>query len=339
MATPDRPYGFASKAKITGIGSYVPPKVISNTDLEELVSTDNEWIIRRTGIERRHQAGDEQFTSDLAIAAVQDLFNRFPSSPQDVDAILVATSTPDMPFPSVAALVQRAFGMSSCLALDVSAACAGFVSALQMANGLILTGAYRKVLVLGAETLTKITDYSDRTTCILFGDGAGAVLLEAAEEGAFLASNSVTDGSGASHVFCTGLSDQVDGEALPGDGHIVQNGREVYKWVLSTVPDGVRDLLRKSGHELSDLDWFVPHSANLRMIEAVCERLDLPSERALESVVRNGNTSAASIPLALDSAYKQGKLHTGHLMALYGFGAGLTQSGLLLRWTLPQSQI
>lgn len=334
MEQPSQQAEFVSKAVITAIGSYVPPKVISNSDLEKLVSTDNEWILRRTGIEERHQAATDQFTSHLAIAAVQDLFSRFPSSPQDVDAIIVATSTPDMPFPSVAAQIQKAICAARCLAVDVSAACAGFVTALQMANGLILTGAYRKVLVIGAETLTKITDYTDRSTCILFGDGAGAVLLEAAEEGALLASNAVTEGSGGSHVYCTGLSKQLDNEILLGLGNLVQNGREVYKWALSTIPEGVRDLLLKSGRQLSDLDWFVPHSANLRMIEAICERLELPSEKALESVVRNGNTSAASIPLALDAAFKAGKLKPGNLMALYGFGAGLTQSGLLLRWTL-----
>ncbi|KIL34685.1 3-oxoacyl-ACP synthase [Cohnella kolymensis] len=334
MKQPSQRTDFVSKAEITAIGSYVPPKVITNSDLEQMVQTDNEWILRRTGIEERHQAADDQFTSHLAIAAVQDLFGRFPSSQQDVDAIIVATSTPDMPFPSVAAQVQKAICAARCLAVDISAACAGFVTALQMANGLILSGAYRKVLVIGAETLTKITDYTDRSTCILFGDGAGAVLMETSEEGALLASNAVTEGTGGSHVYCTGLSKQLDTEILLGQGNLVQNGREVYKWALSTIPEGVTDLLQKSGHRLSDLDWFIPHSANLRMIEAICERLEFPSDKVLESVVRNGNTSAASIPLALDAAYKQGKLKPGNLMALYGFGAGLTQSGLLVKWTL-----
>jgi 3-oxoacyl-[acyl-carrier-protein] synthase-3 len=314
---------LASKAHITAIGSYVPEHVITNADIEKYVETNNEWIVRRTGIEERHQASSEQQTSHLAIAAVQDLLSRFPSlSAQDIDAILVATTTPDRPFPSVASQVQQAIGAVRCLAVDVSAACAGFVTALQMANGLILTGAYRKVVVIGAETLTKITDYTDRSTCILFGDGAGAVLVEATTEGAFLSSNAETDGSGGMQVYCN------------DNNKIVQNGREVYKWALSTVPSGVRDLLTGAGMKLAELDWFVPHSANLRMIEAICERLELSSEKALQSVVHNGNTSAASIPLALDAAYKEGKLQPGNLIALYGFGSGLTQSGLLLRWTL-----
>jgi 3-oxoacyl-[acyl-carrier-protein] synthase-3 len=313
---------FASKAQITALGSYVPDKIISNADLEKMVDTDNEWIVRRTGIEQRHQAGSEQYTSHLAVAAVQDLLSRFPVNAEDIDAILVATTTPDMPFPSVSSQVQQAIGAANCLAVDLSAACAGFVTALQMANGLIISGAYRKIVVIGAETLTKITDYTDRSTCILFGDGAGAVLVEAAEEGAFLASNANTDGSGGVHVYCK------------PNGNIVQNGREIYKWALTTVPEGVRDLLKGTNLQLSDLDWFVPHSANLRMIEAICERLELPYEKALHSVVRNGNTSAASIPLALDAAYKEGKLQPDQLIVLYGFGAGLTRSGLLLRWTL-----
>lgn len=314
---------FQSRARLSAIGTYVPDGIITNADLEKVVVTDNEWIVRRTGIEQRHQAAPDQKTSDLAIAAVRDLLSRFPAvDASRIDGILVATTTPDMPFPSVASQVQRAIGAERCLAVDLSAACAGFVSALQMANGLILSGAYRSVLVIGAETLTKITDYTDRSTCILFGDGAGAVLVEASDPGAFLGANAVTDGSGGMQVYC-----------VPNE-KIVQNGREVYKWALSTVPDGVRNLLGQAGLTIEQLDWFVPHSANLRMIEGICERLGIPADKALQSVVRNGNTSAATIPLALDAAYREGKLSSGQLLALYGFGSGLTQSGLLIRWTL-----
>ena len=314
---------FYSTAHITALGSYVPVRTITNADLEKMVETNHEWIVRRTGIEVRHQADDGQTTGDMAIAAVRNLLERFPAvDPARIDGILVATTTPDMPFPSVASQVQRTIGAHKCLAVDISAACAGFVTGLQMANGLIATGAYRRILVIGAETLTRITDYTDRSTCILFGDGAGAVLVEARHQGAFLAANAVTDGSGGMQVY-----------VRPGE-KIVQNGREVYKWALSTVPDGVRDLVSQAGLTTGDLDWFVPHSANLRMIEAICERLELPADKALQSVVRNGNTSAASIPLALDAAYREGKLNSGQLLALYGFGSGLTQSGLLVRWTL-----
>ncbi|XID95680.1 beta-ketoacyl-ACP synthase III [Paenibacillaceae bacterium WGS1546] len=316
-----RPY--SSKARLTAIGSYVPERTITNADLEKLVDTNHEWIVRRTGIEQRRQAAEGQTTGDLAVAAVRNLLERFPDTDAaSIDGILVATTTPDRPFPSVASQVQAAIGAKRAIAADVSAACAGFVTGLQMADGLLLTGAYRKILVIGAETLTRITDYTDRSTCILFGDGAGAALLEASDSGAFLAFNAFTDGSGGRHVYCD-----------PG-ASIVQNGREVYKWALSTVPEGVRELLSLADIAPERLDWFVPHSANLRMIEAICERLTFPPEKALESVVRHGNTSAASIPLALDAAYKAGKLRSGQLMALYGFGSGLTQAGALLRWTL-----
>ena len=322
-----------SQAAVTAIGSYVPTGIITNADLERLVETDHEWIVRRTGIVTRHRAAEDEFTSDLAVAAVRDLLDRYSVKPDDIDAIIVATTTPDMPFPSVASQVQKAFGMPGALAVDINAACAGFVTGLQMANAFILAGAYRKILVIGAETLTKITDYTDRTTCILFGDGAGALLVEAASEGAFLSSYAATEGTGGSHVYLTGLSKLWEGQVLPGDGKLVQNGREVYKWAVSTIPDAVRELTEASGHDVADLDWLVPHSANLRMIEAICERLAFPSDRTLQSVVDNGNTSAASIPLALDAGVREGKLRPGHLVALFGFGSGLTQSGIVLRWT------
>lgn len=329
--------GLQSRAAISAIGSYVPEGTISNADLERLVDTNHEWIVRRTGIITRHRAGEDEFTSHLAIAAVRDLIRRYEVDPSDVDGIIVATTTPDMPFPSVAAQVQKAFGMARALAVDINAACAGFVTALQMANGLILTGAYRKILVIGAETLTKVTDYSDRSTCILFGDGAGALLVERTQTGTFLSSYASTEGTGGHHVYMTGLSKLWEGQVLAGDGKLVQNGREVYKWAVSTIPDAVRQLVEAAGLRLDELDWLVPHSANLRMIEAICERLGFPSEKTLQSVVENGNTSAASIPLALDAGVRSGRLKPGHLVGLIGFGSGLTQSGLALRWTLPSS--
>lgn len=325
---------FVSRSAITAIGSYVPKRVLDNDELAAMVDTNDEWIVRRTGIRERRIAADDEFTSDLAIAAVRDLLCRYPTATDDIDGVLVATTTPDSPFPSVASRVQAAFGFKAALAFDLNAACAGFVSALQTANGLILTGMYRKILVIGAETLSKITDYTDRSTCILFGDGAGAVLVERADEGRFLASHAVTDGTGGIHVYASGLSRDWNGQPLSGDGRIVQNGREVYKWALSTVPDGIRSLLRDSGIEAEELDWIVPHSANLRMIEAICGRLGMPYERALTSAAEFGNTSAASIPLALDLAAQDGRLSAGQTIALYGFGSGLTQAGLLLRWAI-----
>jgi len=323
-----------SHTEITAIGSYVPEKILTNADLERMVDTSDEWIVRRTGIRERRVSGPEQFTSDLAIEAVRNLMERYPDRGDDIDAIIVATTTPDTPFPSVASRIQQAFGFRRCLAFDLNAACAGFVAALQAASGLVESGAYRKVLVVGADTLTKLTDYSERSTCILFGDGAGAVLAERAAEGALLAASADTDGSGGIHVYASGLARTWNGQPLAGDGKIVQNGREVYKWAVQTVPCGVRALLDDAGLAADGLDWLVPHSANLRMIDAICERLGLPPERALHSVVRYGNTSSASIPLALDLAVRDGRLRPGQTAALYGFGSGLSQAGVLLRWTL-----
>lgn len=323
-----------SRAAITAIGSYVPPGAITNADLERMVETNHEWIVRRTGIVTRHRAQENEYASHMAVAAVRDLLDRYPVRSDDIDGILVATTTPDMPCPSVASQVERAFGMPRALAVDINAACAGFVTGLQMANGLILTGAYRKILVIGAETLTKVTDYTDRSTCILFGDGAGAVLVEAVPEGAFLSSYASTDGAGGHQVYMTGLARQLGEQPLTGDGKLVQNGREVYKWAVQTLPSAIRELAAAAGLDgPSDLDWLVPHSANLRMIEAICERLEFPTGKALQSVVDNGNTSAASIPLALDEAVRNGRLQPGQLAVLIGFGSGLTQSGVVLRWT------
>ncbi len=332
--TVSHPSTFQSRARLTAIGSYVPETLLTNEDMEKLVETDNEWIVRRTGIVTRHRAAEDEFASDLAVKAVGNLLERYEVEPSDIDGIIVATSTGNFRFPSVAAYVQKAYGMNRALAVDINAACAGFVTGLQMANGFILSGAYRKMLVIGVDTLTKITDYTDRSTCILFGDGAGAVLLEAAQEGAFLATYAATEGAGGPHVYATSVSKLWEGQVLGGqEGKLVQNGREVYKWALSTIPDAVKTMVAEAGYQVQDLDWFVPHSANLRMIEALCERLDFPLEQTLESVVHNGNTSAATIPLALDAAVREKKLLPGHLLALFGFGSGLTQSGAVLRWT------
>jgi 3-oxoacyl-[acyl-carrier-protein] synthase-3 len=330
------PQPFQSRAVITAIGSYVPEEIMTNEDLSRLVDTSDEWIVRRTGIRTRHRAAAHEFSSHMAIAAIRNMAERFRIDPGDADAILVATTTPDMPFPSTAALIQKSFGMPGALTADLNAACAGFVTALQMANGLILSGAYRKIIVVGTDTMTKITDYTDRSTCILFGDGAGAVMVEAATEGAFLSSFATTDGNGGHLVYLNGLSRMREGLSLPEIGNrdkLVQNGREVYKWAVSTIPGAIGNWLAQSGHCIDELDWFVPHSANLRMIEAICERLGIPSTRALESVTACGNTSSASIPLALDMGLRNGRLRPGNLVLLFGFGAGLAQSGLLMRWT------
>lgn len=327
-------------ARITAVGSYVPQRRLTNADLEQMVDTNDEWIVQRTGIRERRISRQDEYTSDLCAAAVRDLMNRYGKSVQDVDMILVATSTPDMPFPSVAAIVQNRLGIPQTAGvLDLSAACAGFVYGLHMAHALIASGMHHKVLVIGADTLSKITDYTDRSTCILFGDGAGAVLVESGgEQDNFRGFNLGSDGSGGQHVYLTGLADQVNGVQLTATGKLVQNGREVFKWAVRTVPQGVQQVLEKAGASLAEVDWFIPHSANLRMIEPVCERMNYPFEQALYSLEAFGNTSAASIPLALDLGIRQGKVLSGQQVLLYGFGAGLTHAGMLVRLSLdPQT--
>lgn len=321
-------------AAITAIGGYVPERVLTNDDLSRMVETNDEWIVKRTGIRERRICAPNEYTSDMSFAAVNDMLARYPVSVEDADLILVATNTPDFPFPSVACQVQQRFGIRSAGALDLNATCAGFAYALHLANGLVTAGLHRKVLVIGADNLSRITDYTDRSTCILLGDGAGAALVERSETPQFLAAHLGTDGSGGIHVYRTGLSRTMNGVELTDTGKMVQNGREVYKWATQTVPKGMRALLGNAGIAMEAVDWFVPHSANLRMIESICEKSGFPIEKTLVSMVHYGNTSAASIPLALSDAAREGRLSAGDTLLLYGFGGGLTHAGVLVRWSI-----
>lgn len=325
-------------AKITAIGSYVPASRMSNFDLEQLVDTNDEWIVQRTGIHERRISRENEYTSDLCVAAVQDLMNRYGKTAEDIDMVLVATSTPDFSFPSVASIIQHRLNIPQTAgAMDISAACAGFVYALHTAHAYVASGLHRKVLVIGADTLSKITDYSDRSTCILFGDGAGAVLVESGDSGdTFLGFHLGSDGSGGQHVYRTGLSNMVNDVELVDTGKLVQNGREVFRWAVRTVPQGVLKVLQNAGVSLEQVDWLIPHSANLRMIEPICERLNYPVAKALYSLEYFGNTSAASIPLALDLGVREGKVQSGQHVLMYGFGAGLAHAGQLVRLELDR---
>lgn len=326
---------LTSKARITAIGSYVPDKKLTNFDLEKIVETNDEWIVKRTGIKERRIADGNEFTSDISYKAVKNLMERYDKSVEDVDMIIVCTLTPDFKTPSVASLIQAKLGIKNAGAIDLNAACAGFTYGLYIANGLVTSGLNKKVLVVGAETLSKITDYEDRTTCILFGDGAGAVLVEYDEEmPSFISSHLGSEGDKGKHLYCTNLSDQMFEEELINSHKIVQNGREVYKWAVTTVPKGMKNVVENAAISLNEVDWFVPHSANLRMIESICERSDYPMERTLYSLVDYGNTSSATIPLSLDQGVIEGKLQKGDKVLLYGFGGGLAQAGLLINWTV-----
>ncbi|MDK8183682.1 ketoacyl-ACP synthase III [Paenibacillus sp. UMB4589-SE434] len=323
-------------ARITAFAAYTPEEVLTNDYFASFLDTNDEWIVQRTGMKERRKAAEHQYASDLAFEAVMRMTDRYPSCLQGVDAILVATTTPDTFFPSTAAIVQARLKLPDCLALDISNACAGFVSAMQMAIGLIDSGMNKKVIVIGTEVLTKTVDYSDRSTCILFGDGAGAVILESDPQSpaSCLAASSVTDGDLSGTLYRTAVSCKLNGLELAEDGKLHQNGREVYKWALQQIPAHIHNLLNKVNLTASDLDIFVPHSANLRMIESLCDRTGIKMDHTLTSVQRYGNTSAASIPLAIEEGIRDGRLAAGKLMLLYGFGGGLSQAGLLIRWTL-----
>ncbi|MFD0958296.1 ketoacyl-ACP synthase III [Paenibacillus chungangensis] len=325
-----------SQATITAIGSYVPDRILSNEDLEKMVDTSHEWIVQRTGIHERRISGENEYTSDLIFRAIDDMARRYDKQLHDTDYVIVATSTPDTIFPSMAARVCGYIGARECGSVDVQAACAGFTAGIQLGNALLLTGQYRKVLVIGADAISRITDYTDRTTCILFGDGAGAVLLEHSgnKEGHILSAYSSTDSGGGHHVYLSNEASHIGEHEIIPSGKLVQNGREVYRWAVSHVSAGVNRLLEGSGLSPQEITWFAPHNANARIIEALAERIGFTNEQILSSIARYGNTSAASIPLAVDDAVRSGKLKQEDIVLMHGFGGGLTQAGIIVRWTL-----
>lgn len=323
-----------SQARITAIGSFVPKRIMSNSDFEQIIDTNDDWITKRTGIKERRYAEENEFTSDLCIKAVEDLVLRYNTEISDIDFIIVSTMSPDYQTPSVASYVQGRLGIWNAGAIDLNAACAGFTYALHIANGLISSGMHKKILVIGAETISKMIDFTDRTTCILFGDGAGAVLVEADKKGGFLASTVHSEGEKAIHLYGTNLSDTMFNQQLEHKRQLVQNGREVYKWAVTTVPKGMKSLLSTNNLNLTfeDIDWFIPHSANLRMIESICDRSGFSIDKTIYSLVKFGNTSAASIPLSIDLGVKEGKIKDGDTLLLYGFGGGLSHSGQVIKW-------
>lgn len=325
----------ASYARITAIGSYVPNQIMTNHDLEKLVETNDEWIVQRTGIKERRIAAQTESTSDLAYQATMNLKLRYNKEFQDVDMIIICTMSPDFKTPSTASLVQAKLGIKHAGTIDLNAACAGFTYGLHLANGLISSGLHKKILVIGAETLSKITDYTDRNTCILFGDGSGAVLVERDEvQSDFISFYLNSEGEKGSSLYCSNLSNQLFENPIIHNNKIVQNGREVYKWAVSTVPHGMKYVLAQASMTLDQIDWFIPHSANLRMIQSICDKSGVPFDKTLFSLVNYGNTSSATIPLSLDKGISEGKIKAGDMLLLYGFGGGLTQAGLLMKWSL-----
>lgn len=327
--------GEIRNAGIIGIGSAVPEKVLTNADLEKIVDTNDEWIRTMTGIRERRIAADGETTSDFATKAARLAVERAGLQPKDIDLIIVATISPDMPFPSTASIVQNALG-ASCPAFDLSAGCSGWVYALATANGYIASGMYDRVLVIGSDLLTRLTNWTDRATCILFGDGAGAAVVGPAESGAGLLGFELgSDGSGANL-----LSVPAGGSKLPVthenlDEHankIFMEGREVFKFAVKIQGEAIERVLAKCGMTTDDIDMVVPHQANMRIIESAVKRLGLPPEKFFVNLDKYGNTSGASIPLALDEAIQAGKIKKGDTIVTVGFGAGLTWAAGAMKW-------
>lgn len=318
--------------RIAGTGSHLPPRRLTNADLVAQlaargIETSDDWIVERTGIRARHFAGDGVAASDLAAAAARQALEAAGCRAEDVDLIIVATSTPDMVFPSTACIVQAKLGAHGCPAFDVQAVCSGFVYALTVADALIRTGSARRALVIGSEVFSRILDFDDRTTCVLFGDGAGAVVLEAADAPGLLATDLHADGR---HVGILCVPGTVSGGRVLGDPLLKMDGQAVFKLAVGVLDSAARAVLAKSGRRAEDVDWLIPHQANIRIMQSAARKLRLPPERLVVTVDQHGNTSAASIPLALDAAVRDGRIRRGDTLLLEGVGGGFTWGAVLL---------
>ncbi len=320
------------RSAVTGVGAYLPEKVVTNADLAKFVDTSDEWIVERTGIRQRHQAAPDQPTSDLAVEAARKALAEAGRTPADVDLIIVATTTPDMTFPATAAIVQRKLGVPVCVAFDIQAVCSGFVYALSVADGFVARSTSKCALVIGAEEMTRLMDWEDRTTCVLFGDGAGAVVLEPVEgqgtsaDRGILGSALRCDGTKTDLLYVDG------GPATTGQvGHLRMLGNQVFRHAVVNIAEAITAAARAAGIEIADVDWFVPHQANQRIIKGVGDRLGLDENKVISTVAMHANTSAASIPLALDSAIRDGRIKRGDLVLLEAMGGGLTWGACALR--------
>ena len=321
-------------SRITGTGSYLPPDRLTNADLTKRlaatgVETSDEWIVERTGIHARHFAAPDVLCSDLAFEAAKNALLSAGLQPGDIDLIIVATSTPDMVFPSSACILQNKLGIAGCPAFDIQAVCSGFVYALSVADAMIKTGAASKALVVGAEVFSRILDFSDRTTCVLFGDGAGAVVLEASETPGILASDLHADGK---HVGILCVPGNVSGGKVIGDALLKMDGQAVFKLAVGVLESAARTVLNKANLTDADIDWLIPHQANIRIMQSTAKKLKLPLEKLIVTVDQHGNTSAASIPLALDVSVRSGKIKKGDTLMLEGVGGGFTWGAVLLNY-------
>jgi 3-oxoacyl-[acyl-carrier-protein] synthase III len=319
-------------SRISGTGSYLPPDRVSNADLaarlaKDGIETSDEWIVERTGIRFRHFAAPDVAVSDLALVASRRALEAADCDPRDIDLIIVATSTPDMVFPSAASILQAKLGVAGCAAFDVQAVCSGFVYALTVADSMIKTGAASKALVVGAEVFSRILDFKDRTTCVLFGDGAGAVVLEASETPGILATELHADGR---YVDILCVPGHVSGGKILGDPLLKMDGPAVFKLAVGVLESVARSVLEKAGRSDADIDWLIPHQANIRIMQSTAKKLKLAPGKLIATVDRHGNTSAASIPLALDESVREGKIKRGDTVMLEGVGGGFTWGAALL---------
>ncbi|HWP20327.1 MAG TPA: beta-ketoacyl-ACP synthase III [Burkholderiaceae bacterium] len=319
-------------SRITGTGSFLPPRRVTNDEFaadlaQRGIETSDQWIVERTGIRARHFADEGVASSDLAVAAARHALEAAGRTADEIDLIIVATSTPDMIFPSTACLVQQKLGVHGCAAFDVQAVCSGFVYALTVADSMIKSGAANKALVIGAEVFSRILDFNDRTTCVLFGDGAGAVVLEAADAPGILASELHADGR---HVGILCTPGTVAGGKVLGDPLLKMDGQAVFKLAVGVLENVARSVLEKAGRTEADIDWLIPHQANIRIMQGTAKKLKLPLDRLIVTVDEHGNTSAASIPLALDHAVRTGRIQRGDTLMLEGVGGGFTWGAVLL---------
>jgi 3-oxoacyl-[acyl-carrier-protein] synthase III len=316
-------------SRIVGTGSYLPPRIVTNHELATRVDTSDEWIVSRTGIRQRHIADERQTSSDLALEAARAALAAAGATAGDLDLIIVATSTPDYVFPSTACLLQAKLGVRGCAAFDVQAVCSGFVYALAVADSFVRSGQSRNALVIGAEVFSRILDWNDRATCVLFGDGAGAVVLRADERPGVHASVLHADGS---HAGILAVPGNVCGGKITGSPFVTMDGPAVFKFAVRVLDDVARETVARCGMQLADIDWLIPHQANVRILDATAKRLGLPAEKLVVTVDRHGNTSAASVPLALDLALRDGRIERGHKVMLQGVGGGFTWGASLVEF-------
>ncbi|RLA35387.1 MAG: 3-oxoacyl-ACP synthase [Gammaproteobacteria bacterium] len=319
-------------SKIAGTGRYLPEKILTNADLEKLVDTTDEWIRTRTGVERRHVASEDQTTSDLCVEAAKKAMESANVTADDIDLIIVGTTSPDLIFPNIATIIQDRMGIHGCPAFSIEAACTGFIYALSTADKFVRAGEAKCALIIGAEIITKLIDWSDRSTCVLFGDGAGAVIVKPSDEPGIISTHLGADGQYRDLLYYPVGASKDLAKAGLGDSRIIMKGNEVFKVAVKTLGNVAEQALKANNIDKNDLDWLVPHQANLRIIQATAKRLKLPMDKVIQTVQDHGNTSAASVPMALDVAVRDGRIQRGHLILLEAFGGGFTWGSVLMRY-------